>query len=113
MKRTAFLFAWLLVVPALAGAQSQTRDRRSSDSEAPRTGSTTVRDRIVGPTRAANHVEKLKTNQEETTVAPSNPAPALNSSSLTNQNSVEPKWGNTALVVRSGPAERSTPPSNS
>jgi len=113
MKRTVFLFAFLLVVPALAAAQSQTRDRRSSDSETPRTGSTTVRDRIVGPTRAANHVEKLKTNQEATSVAPSNPVPARKYSSPTNQNSAEPKWGNTALVVRSAPAERTTPPANS
>src|SRR5882762_7067669 len=73
MKRTVFLFAWLLAVPALAAAQSQTRDRRSSESETPRTGSTAIRDRIVGPTRVANHVEKQKTKQEAPPVATSNP----------------------------------------
>ena len=113
MKRTVFLFAFLLVVPSLATAQSPTRDRKSSDSEAPRKGSTTVRDRIVGPTRAANHVERQKTNLEVATVAPSNPGPARSFSGPANQDSVEPKWGNTALVISSSPAERITPPANS
>jgi len=112
MKRTVFLFAWLLAVPALAAAQSQTRDRRSSESETPRTGSTAIRDRIVGPTRVANHVEKQKTKLE-TPVATSNPEQARKFSSPANQNSVEPKWGNTALVVRSVPTERIAPPANS
>ena len=113
MTRTVFLFAWLLAVPALAAAQSQTRDRRSSESETPRTGSTAIRDRIVGPTRVANHVEKQKTKLEATPVATSNPEQARKFSSPVNQNSVEPKWGNTALVVRSVPAERIAPPANS
>src|SRR5882672_6917255 len=113
MKRTDFLFAWLLAVPALAAAQSQTRDRRSSESETPRTGSTAVRDRIVGPTRVANHVEKQKTKLEATPVATSNPEQARKFSSPANQNNVEPKWGNTALVVRSVPTERIAPPANS
>jgi protein involved in polysaccharide export with SLBB domain len=112
MKRTVFLFAWLLVVPAFAAAQSQTRDRRSSDSEAPRTGSTTVRNRVVGPTRAANHAEKPQTNLEATSITPLNQGPARNSSDPS-QNSVEPKWGNTALVIPSRPNEGIMPPASS
>jgi protein involved in polysaccharide export with SLBB domain len=113
MKRTVFLFALLLAVPAFTAAQTQTRERRSNDSETLRTRSTTVRDRVVGSTRAANHVEKQKPNIETNDNAPSRPEPASNSSSPGNQNSVEPKWGNTAVVIRSGPNERIAPLENS
>ena len=107
MKRAVFLFALLLAVPALTPAQTQTRERRFTDSAALRAGSITVRNRIVGPARAANHVEKLKI--EAITDAPPIPEPTRNSSSPVNQDGPEPKWGNTAVVIRSGPSERNAP----
>jgi hypothetical protein len=42
MKRIVFLFAVLLALPAFTAAQSQTRERRSNDSEPLSTGSTAV-----------------------------------------------------------------------
>ena len=112
MKKTVFLFALVLVGSTLAAAQNQTRDRRSGDSAESKTGSTTVRNRIVGP-RAANHVEKQKTNQEAISVPPATPDTARSSSSAANQNAVQPRWGNTAVVIGSAPGERITPPANS
>jgi protein involved in polysaccharide export with SLBB domain len=95
MKRTAILFAALLTVPALGAAQSQTRERSSSDSAA-------VRERVVGATRSANHAEKQKAAVE----------PKDNSRPV-NQSNPEPKWGNTAVVSRPGPNDRITPLQNS
>lgn len=98
MKRTAILFAVLLTVPALGAAQTQTRERSSSNS-------TAVRERVVGATRSANHAEKQKAALE----------PKDNSGSRRpeNQNSPEPKWGNTAVVTRPGPNDRIAPLQNS
>lgn len=98
MKKTAFLFALLLAVPAFTAAQSQTRERRSNDS-------TAVRDRVVNSTRAANHAEKRNTNIEPNNTQPVS-EPARNASSPINQNSPEPKWGNTAVVTSPAPRER-------
>lgn len=87
MKRTALLFAVLLAVPALAAAQTQTREQSPDDS-------TTVRQRIVGAPRAANHAEKPTLEKKSNSTGPSN------------QNGNAPKWGNTAVVPRSGPSAR-------
>jgi len=56
--------------------------------------------------RAANHVEKPKTNIAATTSAPSEPEQSRNSSDPGNQNAVE--WGNTSVVIRPGPGEQIT-----
>ena len=108
MKRTIFLLPLLLVVPAFTAGQTQSREQKSNDSQTPRTGSTAVRDRVVGSNRA-NHAERQKANDN----SPSSPDPAPNSSTPVNQKSAEPKWGNTAVVNRPGPNERIAPRQNS
>ena len=106
MKRTIFLFVLLLAVPAFTAGQAQTRERIANDSE---TGPPAVRDRIVGSSHAANHVEKQKANDK---LLP-NQGVERKSSSSVNQNSTEPKWGNTAVISRPDPNERIAPPANS
>jgi protein involved in polysaccharide export with SLBB domain len=90
MKRTIFLFALLLTVPAVSAGQAQ--------------NSTAVRDRVVGSNRA-NHVEKQKTNDNASSIL----SPPAGSPSPINQNRAEPKWGNTAVVIRPVPNERTAP----
>ena len=102
MKRTAFLFALLLALPAFTSAQSQTRERKSNQSDALSTGSTAVRNRVVGSTGAANHVE---TKDKSGPIAEPDPK----SISQGNQISPDPKWGNTAVVVRSAPVGGTAP----
>lgn len=102
MKRTVFLFALLLALPALTAAQSQTRERKSNGSDSLGTGSTAVRDRVVGGARTANHVE---TKGKPGSIVEADPK----SPSQGNQISPDPKWGNTAVVVRPGPNERTAP----
>ena len=103
MKRTVFLLALLLTVATITAAQTQTRDRRSSVSESSNTQSAIVRDRVVGPRRAANHVEKPKAVAESNdpassgSISDANP----NSTNLINQGSAGPMWGNTAAILRS------------
>src|ERR1700682_704430 len=112
MNRTVFLFAVLLVIPAFTAAQTQTRERRSNDAEPLKTGSSTVRARTVGA-RAANHVEKQKASADAPISASANSDSVRPSTSLVKQNSVEPGWGNSSIVIRSGPGERTTPLENS
>ena len=89
MKRILLLFAVLLTVPTLTTAQTQTRERRSGDGEAsPTNNSTTVRNRVVGPDRAANHAEKQNlTSSTDQRLSP--PRPDKNA---------EPKWGNSSVT---------------
>lgn len=109
MKRTVFLFAVLLALPAFTAAQSQTRERRSNDPEPLTTGSTAVRNRVVGATRAANHVEKSTAVTESKNKSGSSSGVAPNPPTPVNQISSEPKWGNTPVIVRSAPNERIAP----
>jgi protein involved in polysaccharide export with SLBB domain len=109
MKRTVFLFAVVLAIPAFTAAQSQTRERRSSDSEPLTTGSTAVRSRVVGSTRSANHVEKSTAVTESKDKSESSSGAAPNPSTPVNQISDEPKWGNTPVIVRSAANERIAP----
>jgi len=102
MKRTIFLSILLLALPAFSAAQSQTRERKSSESAPLSTGSTAVRDRVVGPTRAANHVETKDKSVSIPTPTPKSPNPS-------SQMLPESKWGNAAVVVRPGATERSVP----
>src|SRR6266852_5674734 len=90
MKRIIFLFALLLAVPALSVGQAQ--------------NSTAVRDRVVGSNRA-NHVAKQKTSDGPA----STPNPLPGSSAPFDQNRSEPRWGNTAVVVRPGANDRTRP----
>lgn len=112
MKTTLFLFGLLLLaVPAITSAQTQTRERRSSEAEQYRGQSTAVRDRVVGPTRVANHVEKAVAPAESKDQAVSGSTSALNpqSTDAKKQNTPLPSWGNTAVVVRSAPNQRISP----
>lgn len=111
MKTILFLIGLLLTVPAIASAQTQTRERISSDSQPLRGQSTAVRDRVVG-TRAANHVEKAAAPTESTGQAVSRSTSALNrqSKEVGKPNISQPSWGNTAVVVRSASTLRITEP---
>lgn len=105
MKRSLFLFVLMLAVPALAVGQAQTRERMADD---PATGSPVVRDRVVGSTHAANHVEKQKP-KDKPLVAQGLESKTSNSVNLT---PTGPKWGNTAVVSRSDPDQRMAQPAN-
>jgi protein involved in polysaccharide export with SLBB domain len=109
MKRIVFLFAVLLALPAFTAAQSQTRERRSNDSQPLSTGSTAVRNRVVGSTRSANHVEKSTAVTESKDKSGSGSEADPKSTAPVNQISSEPKWGNTPVIVRSAPSERTAP----
>jgi protein involved in polysaccharide export with SLBB domain len=102
MKRISFLFAFLIAVPAFAAAQSQTG---SNDSSA-------VRQRVVGPTRVANHAEKRNPNPEPIN-SQTVPDQSRKASAPINQTSAEPKWGNTAVVIRPTPKVRTSSLDNS
>ena len=102
MKRTLLLFAVLLSVPALSAAQTQTRERRSGNGEPlPAKDSTAVRNRVVGPSRAANHAERqniLYPTDQKAAV----PGADKDQQSITaaNQTGGEPKWGNSSITTR-------------
>lgn len=110
MKTTLFLFGLLLAVPAVTSAQTQTRERRSSDPEF-RGQSTAVRNRVVGPIRASNHVEKAVAapDSKDRAGSDSNSALSPQSKDARNQSSPQPTWGNTAVVVRSATTAGITP----
>jgi protein involved in polysaccharide export with SLBB domain len=111
MKTTLFLLGLLLAVPIIAPAQTQTRERRSSDVEPFRGQSTAVRNRVVGPTRAANHVGKAEASAEPKDQAVSRSISGLSPQSTDpiNQSMTQPTWGNTAVIVRSAANQRSAP----
>lgn len=110
MKRVPILFTLLLVLPIIAVAQTQTRERRSADREgSPSSESTAVRTRVVGPTRAANHADKQRiidsSAQEVAKEEPRLPNAPY-------QKVAEPGWGNTSVIIRPTANERSQPPSS-
>lgn len=109
MKRTVFLFAVLLALPAFTAAQSQTRERRSTDSEQLGTGATAVRNRVVGSIRVANHVEKSTAVTESKDKSGASSEADPKSATPVNQISSAPKWGNTAVIARSASSEPIAP----
>ena len=89
MKRILFLTAVLLALTTLAAAQTPTRERRSAGVEPlPSNNSTAVRNRVVGPERAANHAEKqnLTSSTDQKLSSPLSDKDA------------EPKWGNSSVT---------------
>src|ERR1700694_4642712 len=96
MKRSVILFTLLLAVPVLTAAQNQNTERRSNESEPLSTRPTAVRDRVVGPTRAANHAERQKTVGEARANSTSTSEQDLGEPA--NQSRAAPRWGNTAVV---------------
>ena len=89
MKRILFLTAVLLALSTLAAAQTPTRERRSAGVEPlPSAKSTAVRNRVVGPDRAANHAEK----QNLTSSTDQKLSPPLS------DKDAEPQWGNSSVT---------------
>lgn len=87
MNRLSLLLAFLLAVSTFAAAQTQTRERRSSDNRsAPNSDSTAVRSRVVTADRVSNHSDKLNQNPMDSTL-------------------VGPSWGNTLITSDSGVAK--------
>ena len=108
MKTTFLLIGLLLAVPLITSAQTQTRERRSSEPF--RGQSATIRDRVVGPTRAANHVERsvAPADSKDQPVSGSTSALSLQSKDAKNPSVTRASWGNTAVVVRSASTPRIT-----
>ena len=113
MKRTLLLFAVLLAVPTLTAAQTETRERRSGNGEPlPTSDSTAVRNRVVGPTRAANHAEKRKViYPADQKVSASVLDKDQQSAKLSDQTNAEPKWGNASVISRPAASEEILPKS--
>lgn len=87
MKRLLLLLAFLLAVSTFAAAQTQTRERRSSDTRsAPNNDSTVVRSRVVAPVRDSNHADKPNQNPTDNKLA-------------------VPSWGNTVIASESAAKE--------
>jgi protein involved in polysaccharide export with SLBB domain len=80
MNRLSLLLSILLAVSTFAAAQTQTRERRSSDNRSePNSESTAVRSRVVTPDRVSNHSDKSNQNPPDSTT-------------------VMPTWGNTVIT---------------
>lgn len=108
MKKTLILLVLLVVVPTLTAAQTQTRERRSNDSEkAPGNDPTAIRNRVVRP-RVANHFEKQKSVPQDQGGSVSTSNTDIRAKPK-NQDVTQPGWGNTAIVIRAGPNERIAP----
>jgi polysaccharide export outer membrane protein len=89
MKRLSLLLAFLLAVSTFAAAQTQTRERRSSDTRsAPNNDSTVVRSRVVAPVRVSNHADKPNQNPTDNKLA-------------------VPSWGNTVIASEAAAKENS------
>lgn len=87
--------ALLLIIPTIVAAQTQTRDRRSTDGpQTSRADSDVVRNRVVGP-KASNHADNQKSRPETPT----------KSTQETNGTS-QPSWGNTSVIVRPTPNDQ-------
>ena len=80
--KTAVFFTVLVLVPAVAAGQSQTRERRSTNASTPNADSSSFRDRTV--TRS-NHVDAQKVSPDPTP----NQGPGGS-----------PAWGNTAVTIQ-------------
>jgi len=89
MKRLSLLLAFLLAASTFAAAQTQTRERRSSDTRsAPNSESTAVRSRVVTAVKVSNHSDKANQNPTDSTAA-------------------APSWGNTVIASDSVAKENS------
>lgn len=91
MKHLVLTTALLTLIPAVISAQTQSRQRLSSEANNSRE-SNPGRTRVVGP-RVANHVEQQKAR----------PSSTANSTARTETETPKPVWGNTTIVVRPQP----------
>ncbi len=86
------IIALLLIIPTIVAAQTQTRERRSTDApQTNRADGDAVRNRVVNQ-KASNHAEKART---DTTKSP-------------DQQATAPAWGNTSIITRPGQLDRNT-----
>ena len=99
MKRTSLVLAFLFAAIVPAAAQTQIRERRSTDRQ-PVTAEeqSASRDRVVGSPRNANHASKETQN-----------GPAA-SNAVVKQDSPKPAWGNAAVPMNSRPSSQVLPP---
>src|SRR5690349_16563243 len=82
--RILLTIALLLIIPTIVAAQTQTRERRSTDApQIDRPDGDAVRNRVVNQ-KASNHAEKART---EATKDP-------------DQQTTAPAWGNTSIITR-------------
>ena len=89
MKKTV-LVAILLIAPAIASAQNQTRERRST--QAPTTEQSSARERVVNA-KALNHVN-------DQNAAPDVVAGSSTNSEKSSQADSQQPWGNAAVNIR-------------
>jgi len=89
MRTRIIVTALLLIVPAIASAQTQTRERRSANPDA--TPTPAARERVVN-TKALNHVEIRKPVADSLPVRTLTQNPGQSSSQLS--------WGNSAVNVQ-------------
>jgi protein involved in polysaccharide export with SLBB domain len=89
--------ALLLIIPTIVAAQTQTRERRSTDApQTTRTDGDAVRNRVVNQ-KASNHAEKTRTESAKTA----------------DQLTTSPAWGNTSIITRPEQINRSSSSLNS
>jgi protein involved in polysaccharide export with SLBB domain len=99
MKRTSLVLTFLLAALVPAAAQTQIRERRSTDRLPVTSGEQPAsRDRVIGATRNANHAGKENPN----TVATPNAA--------VKPDTPKPAWGDTAVQINSRPSSQVLPP---
>lgn len=95
MTRVLQTIALLLIIPTIVAAQTQTRERRSTDASQPnRVESAAMRNRVVSP-KSSNHVDSQRARSETPT---DDQAQTVSTET--------PVWGNTSVIVRSSQNER-------
>src|SRR5437868_5339905 len=97
MKRLLSI-ALLAIIPAFVSAQTQTRERVSSNQSAS-SESKAVRNRVVGP-KAPNHADSQKAQLLQASDVPSVAQKDVQDS--------QPAWGNTSVIVRPEQTSRGT-----
>src|SRR5438045_349393 len=97
MKRLLSI-ALLAIIPAIVSAQTQTRERVSSNQSAS-SESKAVRNRVVGP-KASNHADSQKAQLLQASDVPSVAQKDVQDS--------QPAWGNTSVIVRPEQTSRGT-----
>ena len=110
MKRFPLLLAFLLAASTFAAAQTQTRERRSSDDRsAPNGESTVVRSRVVTPVRVSNHSDKPNQNATDDTVAVPSWGNTVISESVAKETSARKPDSSNKVVTRSEQNSRTRP----
>jgi len=110
MKRFPLLLAFFLAVSTFAAAQTQTRERRSSDDRsAPNGESNVVRSRVVTPVRVSNHSDKPNQNATDNTAAVPSWGNTVISESVAKETSARKPDSSNKVVTRSEQNSRTRP----